>query len=102
METDDLMRERLGVFRGFGESRYEVVSDVLIPYRERRHVPLQGGYLVVSVEDFDGKRCGVLGRVIRAYPIGDLLGSAGDIWSISCASIRKFRKPFVFLGCDTV
>jgi len=75
---DDLMRERLGVFRGFGESRYEVVSDVLIPYRERRHVPLQGGYLVVSVEDFDGKRCGVLGRVIRAYPIGDLLGSAGE------------------------
>jgi hypothetical protein len=73
-----LIRERLGIFRGFGESRYEVVSDVLIPYRERRHMPLQGGYLIVGVEDFDGKPSGVLGRVVRAYPLGDLLGGAGE------------------------
>ncbi|MCX7608290.1 MAG: DUF87 domain-containing protein [Anaerolineales bacterium] len=73
-----LIRERLGIFRGFGESRFEVVSDVLIPYRERRHMPLQGGYLIVGVEDFDGRPSGVLGRVVRAYPLGDLLSGAGE------------------------
>lgn len=73
-----LLRERLGIFRGYGDSRYEVVSEVLIPYRERRHMPLQGGYLIVGVDDFDGRPAGVLGRVVRAYPIGDLLGGAGE------------------------
>ncbi len=84
-----LFRERLGIFRGYGESRYEVVSEVLIPYRERKHMPLQGGYLVVGVEDFDGRPAGVLGRVVRAYPIGDLLGGAGEDYLVDLMRLEQ-------------
>ncbi|GEM_PF-1316723 len=72
-----LMREQIGMFRGFGESRYEVLSEVLLPYAAQK-MPLQGGYLLVGIEDLSGRPSGILGRIVRAYPMGDLFSGAGE------------------------
>ncbi|MBX7244645.1 MAG: ATP-binding protein [Candidatus Sumerlaeaceae bacterium] len=87
--SKDLFKERLGIFRGFGESRFEVVSEVLIPYTTQRHMPLQGGYLIVGTDDFDGQPKGILGRVVRAYPIGDLLGGAGEDYLVDLMRLKQ-------------
>lgn len=72
-----LMRDRLGIFSGFGDSRHEIVSQVLIPYQQSR-MPLQGAFLVVGHDDLRGRPSGLLGRVTRAIPIGDLFSAAGE------------------------
>lgn len=72
-----LMRDRLGIFSGFGDSKMEIVSQVLIPYQQLR-MPLQGSFLVVAHDDWRGRSSGLLGRVTRAVPIGDLFSSAGE------------------------
>lgn len=72
-----LMRDRLGIFSGFGESAYEIVSQVLVPYHQQR-MPLQGAFLVVEHDDLQGRPSGLLGRVTRATPIGDLFSAAGE------------------------
>ena len=81
-----LMRQHLGIFRGFGESRDEISGEILIPYSPR--MPLQGGFLVIGVEDFENNRCGILGRVVRAFPLGDLSSAAGEEYLIDLIKMK--------------
>lgn len=83
-----LFRERIGIFRGYGDSQYELLSELLIPYYAHR-TPLQGGYLVIGMEDFDGREGGILGRVVRAVPQGDLLAVAGEEYLMDLMRLGK-------------
>jgi hypothetical protein len=71
-----LYRSKIGIFRGFGESHREIVGELLLPFSPR--MPLQGGFLVIAVEDFQGREAGVLGRLVRAFPVGDLNTPPGE------------------------
>src|SRR5690606_12455059 len=75
--TMRFIRERIGIFSGFGESKYEIISNVLLPYHRIR-MPLQGSFLVVLQEDHEGRASGILGRVISAAPIGELFSNSGE------------------------
>lgn len=81
-----LYRELLGFFRGFGDSRHEIVGEVLLPYAPR--MPLQGGFLIVGLEEQSGESCGVLGRIVRAFPMGDLNSGAGEEYLVDLARMK--------------
>lgn len=82
-----LIRERLGIFSGFGESAHEIVSQVLVPYSQKK-MPLQGAFLVVEQDDLQGRRSGLLGRVTRATPIGDLFSTAGEDYLVDLVRMK--------------
>lgn len=82
-----LMRERLGIFSGFGDSRHEIQSTVLIPYHQAR-MPLQGAFLIVGMDDIHGRPSGILGRVTRALPIGDLFTPAGEDYLVDLVRLQ--------------
>lgn len=82
-----LMRERLGIFSGFGDSRHEIQSTVLIPYHQSR-MPLQGAFLIVGMDDLHGRPSGILGRVTRAMPIGDLFTPAGEDYLVDLVRLQ--------------
>lgn len=83
-----LMRDQIGIFSGFGDSRYEIVSQVLLPYRSRS-MPLQGAFLVVGLDDLQGRESAVLGRVTRAVPTGDLFTPAGEDYLVEMVRLGK-------------
>lgn len=76
-----VIRDRIGIFGGFGQSKHEIVSEVLLPYTERS-MPLQGGFLIVADDDLQGRPSGLLGRVTLAVPVGDLFSPAGEDYLI--------------------
>lgn len=85
-----ILKDQIGIFRGFGDPRYEVLSEVLLPYQGVR-MPLQGGFVVIGLEHTapGGPECAILGRVIRAYPQGDLLSEPGEDYLVDIMRLKQ-------------
>lgn len=87
-EVSLIRGDRIGFYRGLGETRYEVLSEVLLPYHEKR-MPLQGGYLLVDLEKDEQEERAALGRVVRAISVGDLFSDAGEEYMIQLMELKK-------------
>ncbi len=69
----DIMKEAVGVFKGFSETGLEFKAEIVSPYQPE-FSPLLGSFLLVSVtpEDY------LLGRIINFHPVGVMTGGEAD------------------------
>src|SRR5438309_7848059 len=69
----DLIKNVIGVFKGFAESELEFKAEIVVPYHTE-FTPLLGSFLLVSVtaEDY------LLGRITKFYPVGIMSGGEAE------------------------
>ncbi len=69
----DLMKEAIGVFKGFSETGLEFKAEIVAPYHPE-FSPVLGGFLLVSASPDDY----LLGRIINFHPVGVMAGGEAD------------------------
>ncbi len=69
----DVMKQAVGVFKGFSETGLEFKAEIVSPYQPE-FSPILGSFLLVSVthEDY------LLGRIINFHPVGVMTGGEAD------------------------
>ena len=66
----DLIKNVIGVFKGFIESGLEFKAEIVVPYHTE-FTPLLGSFLVVEIS----KVHYLLGRITKFHPVGLMVGS---------------------------
>src|SRR6266508_6295276 len=69
----DLIKNVIGVFKGFIESGLEFKADIVVPYHTE-FSPLLGSFLVVEVS----KERYLLGRITQFHPVGLMSGGEAE------------------------
>src|SRR3989449_10955031 len=81
----DLMKNVIGVFKGFAESGFEFKADIIVPYHTE-FTPLLGSFLLVEVS----KERHLLGRITKFFPVGLL--SSGEAKDYLARMMRAGRS----------
>jgi hypothetical protein len=81
----DLMKNVIGVFKGFAESGFEFKADIIVPYHTE-FTPLLGSFLLVEVS----KEHYLLGRITKFFPVGLL--SSGEAEDYLARMMRVGRS----------
>jgi hypothetical protein len=68
-----LIKDAIGIFKGFTESGREFLADVVTPYYPE-FIPLLGSFILVTVTDHQA----LLGRITQFYPMGTMAGTEAD------------------------
>jgi hypothetical protein len=68
-----LIKDAIGIFKGFTESGREFLAEVVTPYRPE-FIPLLGSFILVTVTDCQA----LLGRITQFYPMGTMAGTEAD------------------------
>jgi hypothetical protein len=69
----DLIKNVIGVFKGFIESGLEFKAEIVVPYHTE-FTPLLGSFLVVEIS----KEHYLLGRITKFHPVGLMVGSDAE------------------------
>src|SRR2546425_11019475 len=69
----DLIKNVIGVFKGFVESGLEFKAEIVVPYHTE-FTPLLGSFLVVEIS----KQNYLLGRITKFHPVGLMVGSDAE------------------------
>ncbi|MFQ5910753.1 MAG: ATPase, partial [Thermoplasmata archaeon] len=81
----DLIKEVIGVFKGFVESGLEFKADIVVPYHTE-YTPLLGSFLLVEVS----KESYLLGRITKFVPVGVMSGGEAEDY---LARMMKAGRP---------
>jgi hypothetical protein len=68
-----LIKDAIGIFKGFTESGREFLAEVVTPYYPE-FIPLLGSFILVTVTDHQA----LLGRITQFYPMGTMAGTEAD------------------------
>jgi len=68
-----LIKDAIGIFKGFTESGHEFLAEVVTPYHPE-FIPLLGSFILVTVKDCQA----LLGRITQFYPMGTMAGAEAD------------------------
>ncbi len=80
-----LIKEVIGIFKGFTDSGREFLAEVVTPYHPE-FIPLLGSFIMVTVVESRA----VLGRIIQFHPIGIMAGVEADEY---LSRLQQLNRP---------
>jgi len=80
-----LIKDVIGIFKGFTESGREFLAEVVTPYHPE-FTPLLGSFILVTVMDHQA----LLGRVTQFYPMGTMAGTEADEY---LSHLQRLNRP---------
>jgi len=80
-----LVRNPIGIFKGFTESGREFLAEIVTPYQPE-FVLLLGSFMLVTVTDNEA----LLGRITQFYPMGTMAGTEADEY---LSQLQRLNRP---------
>jgi len=80
-----LVKQTIGIFKGFTESGREFLAEVVTPYYPE-FIPLLGSFILVTVIDHQA----LLGRITQFYPMGTMAGTEADEY---LSHLQRLNRP---------
>jgi uncharacterized protein len=80
-----LIKEVIGIFKGFTESGREFLAEVVTPYNPE-FIPLLGSFILVTVTEHQA----LLGRITQFYPMGTMAGTEADEY---LSQLQRLNRP---------
>jgi hypothetical protein len=80
-----LVKDAIGIFKGFTESGREFLAEVVTPYHPE-FTPLLGSFILVTITDYQA----LLGRITQFYPMGTMVGTEADEY---LSHLQRLNRP---------
>lgn len=80
-----LVKDAIGIFKGFTESGREFLAEVVTPYHPE-FIPLLGSFILVTVMEHQA----LLGRITQFYPMGTMAGTEADEY---LSHLQRLNRP---------
>jgi len=80
-----LVKDAIGIFKGFTESGREFLAEVVMPYHPE-FTPLLGSFILVTITDYRA----LLGRITQFYPMGTMVGTEADEY---LSHLQRLNRP---------
>jgi hypothetical protein len=80
-----LIKDTIGIFKGFTESGREFLAEVVTPYNPG-FIPLLGSFILVTVTEHQA----LLGRITQFYPMGTMAGTEADEY---LSQLQRLNRP---------
>jgi hypothetical protein len=80
-----LVKDAIGIFKGFTESGREFLAEVVMPYHPE-FTPLLGSFILVTITDDRA----LLGRITQFYPMGTMVGTEADEY---LSHLQRLNRP---------